>query len=146
MERIATKVKARSFLCSPKTNREAVMTIPIAQQEMLTSSLKQKSRSKWVAGIAKSKILEHLSEIKSGRLTLIEGEDKHIYGSKVHALHAVIYIHDSRFYGEIAFGGSIGAGEAYMLGYWSADNLTNVVRLMCLNQSVLKSWKAVTSG
>jgi cyclopropane-fatty-acyl-phospholipid synthase len=113
------------------------MTIPMVQQEMLTSSLKQKSRSKWVAGIAKTKILEHLSEIKSGRLTLIHGEDKHIYGDEAHALHAVIYIHDSRFYGEIAFGGSIGAGEAYMLGYWSADNLTNVVRLMCLNQSVL---------
>ena len=44
---------------------------------------------------------------------------------------------DPRFYGEIAFGGSIGAGEAYMLGYWVTDNLTDVIRLMCVNQSVM---------
>ncbi|MGZ9002100.1 MAG: class I SAM-dependent methyltransferase, partial [Methylophilus sp.] len=44
---------------------------------------------------------------------------------------------DPRFYGEIAFGGSIGAGEAYMLGYWTVDNLTNVIRLMAINQQVM---------
>jgi cyclopropane-fatty-acyl-phospholipid synthase len=48
-------------------------------------------------------------------------------------------VHDPRFYGEIAFGGSIGAGEAYMLGYWTADNLTNVIRLMAVNQQVMDS-------
>ena len=106
------------------------------QQETLTTSLKQKSRSKWVAGFAKSQILKHLDDLKIGRLTLIDGAETYTHGDAAHQLHAVIRVHDARFYGEIAFGGSIGAGEAYMLGYWTADNLTNVIRLMCLNQSV----------
>ena len=113
------------------------MSTPIIQQEILTTSLKQKSRSKWVAGFAKSKILRHLSNLKIGRLTLTDGKNTYIYGDEAHKLDATIYVHDARFYGEIAFGGSIGAGEAYMLGYWTSDNLTKVIRLMCLNQSVM---------
>jgi cyclopropane-fatty-acyl-phospholipid synthase len=113
------------------------MPISISQQELLTASLKQKSRSKWVAGFAKSQILSHLNNLKIGCLTLQDGTEQHSFGDKTHSLHAVIHVHDARFYGEIAFGGSIGAGEAYMLGYWTADNLTNVIRLMCINQSVM---------
>lgn len=113
------------------------MSISISQQETLTASLKQKSRAKWVANFAKSQILGHLNHLKIGSLTLIDANDRSVYGDSTHELHAVIHVHDPRFYGEIAFGGSIGAGEAYMLGYWSADNLTNVIRIMCLNQSVM---------
>jgi cyclopropane-fatty-acyl-phospholipid synthase len=52
-------------------------------------------------------------------------------------LVATITVIDAHFYGDIAFGGSIGAGEAYMLGYWQADNLTNVIRIMAANQAVM---------
>jgi cyclopropane-fatty-acyl-phospholipid synthase len=106
------------------------------QQESLTASLKQKSRSKWVADFAKSQILKRLKLLQKGRLTLVDGAEQHRFGNG-DEISATIYVHDSRFYGEIAFGGSIGAGEAYMLGYWSADNLTDVIRLMCINQSVM---------
>jgi cyclopropane-fatty-acyl-phospholipid synthase len=106
------------------------------QQETLTASLKQKSRSKWVADFAKSQILKRLQLLQKGRLTLVDGPEQHKFGIS-DGVNATIYVHDSRFYGEIAFGGSIGAGEAYMLGYWSADNLTNVIRMMCINQSVM---------
>ena len=41
------------------------------------------------------------------------------------------------FYTEMAFGGSIGAGEAYMQGYWSADDLTAVMRIILQNRDVL---------
>ncbi|MGB7816346.1 MAG: cyclopropane-fatty-acyl-phospholipid synthase family protein [Methylotenera sp.] len=113
------------------------MSISISQQERLTVSLKHKSRSKWVAGFAKSQILKHLDDLKIGKLTLIDGKDTYFHGNETHELHATIHVHDPRFYGEIAFGGSIGAGEAYMLGYWTSENLTEVIRLMCLNQSVM---------
>ncbi|MDO9205911.1 MAG: cyclopropane-fatty-acyl-phospholipid synthase family protein [Methylotenera sp.] len=113
------------------------MSISVLQQETLTSSLKEKSRAKWVARFAKSQILSHLGNLQAGRLTLVDGNENYFFGNPSHTLHAIIHVHDQRFYGEIAFGGSIGAGEAYMLGYWSADNLTNVIRLMCINQSVM---------
>lgn len=107
-------------------------------QEQLTKVLKVKSRAKWVASMAKSQLLKRLRGVKLGQLIVIDGTERHAFGNhKKSSLTATITVLDSRFYGEIAFGGSIGAGEAYMLGYWQADSLTNVIRLMVLNQSVM---------
>ncbi len=106
--------------------------------ETLTVSLRQKSRSKWVADFAKAQILKRLERLETGHLTLVDAGKKHSFGNSDN-ISATITVHDPRFYGEIAFGGSIGAGEAYMLGYWSADNLTDVIRLMCINQHVMDS-------
>jgi len=104
-------------------------------QDTLTVPLKPKSRAKWVASYAKTQILNHLKALKIGKLSIRDGQDEYHFGAE--GLQATITVLDERFYGEIAFGGSIGAGEAYMLGYWQADNLTNVIRLMAINQSVM---------
>lgn len=107
-------------------------------QDTLTTALKQKSRAQWVAQFAKKQILKRLRLLKVGKLVLIDGNEKHVFGTLApNNIEATIKVYDQRFYGEIAFGGSIGAGEAYMLNYWSTDNLTNVIRLMCVNQSVM---------
>jgi cyclopropane-fatty-acyl-phospholipid synthase len=110
-----------------------------ATQETLTASLKQKSRARWVAAWAKTKILQRLYKLQRGQLTIIDGAEKHVFGciAGASSINVTIHVHDARFYGEIAFGGSIGAGEAYMLGYWTTDKLTEVIRLMCINQSVM---------
>jgi cyclopropane-fatty-acyl-phospholipid synthase len=104
--------------------------------EKLTTPLKAKSRAKWVADFAKIQILKHLKRLHKGQLTLID-DGKHYHFGNTNDIQATITVLDPRFYGEIAFGGSIGAGEAYMLGYWTADNLTNVIRLMAINQQVM---------
>lgn len=124
------------FLPSPRSYNKIAMMNTTLQQETLTANLKQKSRSKWVADFAKSQIIKRLQHLHTGHLTLIDGDEKHTFGS-TGGIGATITVHDPRFYGEIAFGGSIGAGEAYMLGYWSANNLTDVICLMCVNQSVM---------
>lgn len=38
---------------------------------------------------------------------------------------------DSRFYRHLAFGGSLGACEAYILGYWDCDQLVELMRFLC---------------
>jgi cyclopropane-fatty-acyl-phospholipid synthase len=111
---------------------------PSLVTDPLTKPLKSKSRAKWVAHLAKSQVLKRLQSLHIGQLTLIDGSENHVFGeAAIDAPSATITVLDPRFYGEIAFGGSIGAGEAYMLGYWQADSLTDVVRLMVLNQAVM---------
>lgn len=110
----------------------------MSSQEILTTPLKAKSRAKWVADFAKKQILHRLNKLEKGQLTIIDSNEKYSFGNPSE-ISATIKVNDPRFYGEIAFGGSIGAGEAYMLGYWSADNLTNVIRLMVINQNVMDS-------
>jgi cyclopropane-fatty-acyl-phospholipid synthase len=80
-------------------------------KETLTTPLKPKSRAKWVANYAKRQILNRLQGLKMGQLRLVDGEEAHTFGREG-GLQASITVHDPRFYGEIAFGGSIGAGEA----------------------------------
>jgi cyclopropane-fatty-acyl-phospholipid synthase len=52
-------------------------------------------------------------------------------------LGATITVHDPRFYSDVAFGGSVGAGEAYIRGWWSADDLTALTRILLRNREVL---------
>jgi cyclopropane-fatty-acyl-phospholipid synthase len=120
-------------------------TTQLIKQVQLTNSLKAKSRSQWVAHFAKTQMLKRLSGLHTGQLTIIDGSERHQFGADDNeandqlSIKATIHVLDARFYGEVAFGGSIGAGEAYMLGYWTADNLTQVIRLMAINQSVMDS-------
>ena len=105
-------------------------------QETLTAVLKLKSRATWVENFARMQVLARLDQLKFGQLTIIENGQQTIFGQD-NSLAATVTIQDAHFYGEIAFGGSIGAGEAYMLGYWNTDNLTNVIRIMAANQGVM---------
>jgi cyclopropane-fatty-acyl-phospholipid synthase len=104
--------------------------------ETLTSLLKSKKRSNWLHAIARKLVLSRLKKLQHGKLIVIENDETYLFGNGEN-LSATITINDAHFYGEIAFGGSIGAGEAYMLNYWGADNLTNVIRLMARNQQVM---------
>jgi cyclopropane-fatty-acyl-phospholipid synthase len=104
--------------------------------ETLTAALKPKTRSTWLQNFARKQVLARLKHLQVGHLTLIENGTKHEFGLDK-SIQATVTVNDAHFYGEMAFGGSIGAGEAYMLGYWSADNLTNVIRIMAANQTVM---------
>ena len=48
-----------------------------------------------------------------------------------------LQVRDAHFYSEAVFGGTTGAGEAYMNGYWGCDNLTALVRLMVVNRDLM---------
>lgn len=104
-------------------------------QETLTSALKIKKRSGWLQRFAKRLVLAKLKNLSFGQLKIIDNNEVFHFGN-ASELSATITVLDPHFYGEIAFGGSIGAGEAYMLGYWRADNLTHVIRIMARNQTV----------
>jgi cyclopropane-fatty-acyl-phospholipid synthase len=60
-------------------------------------------------------------------------------------LKATLFVHDHRFYTDIAFGGSIGAGEAYMAGLWSTDDLTQLIRIIILNRHLLTGLEGGTA-
>ena len=89
-----------------------------------------------LVGIARRAVFSHLKKIDRGSITVIEGGERHAFGREG-GLAATITVHDPAFYTDMAFGGSIGAGEAYMAGFWSADDLTRLVRIIVLNRRLL---------
>ncbi len=93
----------------------------------------------FLGAVAQRAVRERLMAIQRGSLDISDGRTVDRYGtaSSQHSLHETVRVHDPRFYSEMAFGGSIGAGEAYMQGYWSTDDLTAVMRIILQNRDVL---------
>ena len=89
--------------------------------------------------IARKVIRSRLGEVMSGRITVTDGNDTASYGSPDARmpLSAHITVKDPRFYSEVAFGGTIGSGEAWIQDYWDCDDLTALVRILLRNQHVL---------
>ncbi len=89
--------------------------------------------------VAKRAVRQRLAGLEYGVLVLEDGSYLQSYGrlSECCPLKSVLRVHDQRFYREVAFGGSIGAGEAYMQGYFSVDDLTLLMRIILKNRTVL---------
>ncbi len=89
--------------------------------------------------LARRAVRARLTGIRHGRITMIENNERERYGERTGQcpLEVTIHVTDPRFWSELAFGGSIGAGEAYMLGYWRVDDLTALVRILLRNRAVL---------
>ena len=81
-----------------------------------------------------------MKDFKIGKLTLIEKNQQYQFGqsSKGVSLQATLHVHHPRCYTSIVFGGSIGSAEAYMAGLWSTSNLTDVIRMVILNQQTME--------
>jgi len=107
----------------PSRSRPGTRIVPVGLAGMLV-------------GIARRAVFSHLRKIERGSITVIDGNERHAFG-RAGGLAATITVHDPAFYTDMAFGGSIGAGEAYMAGFWSADDLTALVRIIVLNRRVL---------
>ena len=94
--------------------------------------------------IARRAVLARLAAIEHGVLRIEDAGRTLAFGARSArcALDATVRVHDPRFYTELAFGGSIGAGEAYMAGYWSADDLTAVMRVLAGNLQVVNGMES----
>ena len=93
----------------------------------------------WLEALARKLVLQRLQRLTRGSLRVTDGDDEWRFGDAAAGASpaANIVIRDARTYGELAFGGSIGAAEAYMRGMWDCDDLTAALRVLLQNRAVL---------
>jgi len=105
----------------------------------LNTNLRPGKVSGLFASVAKSMVIRQLKKLNIGQLILIDQKDRYQFGQLTEdfPVTATMHVNDDSFYSMLAFGGSIGAGESYIMGHWQSDNLTNVVRIMVRNMSLL---------
>jgi cyclopropane-fatty-acyl-phospholipid synthase len=89
--------------------------------------------------LAKNLLVGQLKKIRFGRLRLSDTGDTQTFGnvSTEGPFDVTIRVRNPRFYSDAVFGGTTGAGEAYMHGAWDCDNLTDLVRLMVVNRDLM---------
>lgn len=88
-------------------------------------------------GLARNAVLTQFRNLRQGRLRLIYQDRQWLFGDVDSALHAEVEIFDEAAWGMVAANGSIGAGEAYIHGYWRSPDLAAVTRLFVANIEVL---------
>lgn len=89
------------------------------------------------AGLLRRAVLRQLENLQHGLLLIQEGNDTLHFGQPHSDLRAEIRVSDPAVWGLVAGNGSIGAGEAYIHGYWSTPDLTAVIRIFVANLDVL---------
>ena len=82
-------------------------------------------------------VMRQLGQLKNGHLVVIENGERLMFGDSTAGLVGEVQIHDASLWGMMASSGSIGAGEAFIHGYWTSPDLTKVIRVLVSNMDVL---------
>jgi cyclopropane-fatty-acyl-phospholipid synthase len=92
-----------------------------------------------LTGLARHLLLGQLRKVRLGRLRLIDAGLDESYGvvSDSAPFDVTLRVRNPRFYSDVVFAGTVGAGEAYINGYWHCDDLTGLVRLMVVNREFM---------
>ena len=94
-----------------------------------------RARPPLLASTARRAVHARLAKLQAGSLALHEDGRVIRFGAQRTGPDVTLRVRDPAFYAEVALGGSVGAGESYMLGHWETDDLTGLLRLMLRNRS-----------
>ncbi|QXI27725.1 SAM-dependent methyltransferase [Pseudomonas vanderleydeniana] len=82
-------------------------------------------------------VQRQLSALRHGQLLVVEDGERQLFGQPGSGLLGEIHVQDPAAWGLVAGNGSIGAGEAFIHGYWTSPDLTAVIRVFVSNLDVL---------
>jgi cyclopropane-fatty-acyl-phospholipid synthase len=93
-----------------------------------------------LAALGRRLLLGQFAALRDGELHIVEWDGKrHRFGSRTPRLDVSVTLHidHPQLYADAAFGGTVGAGEAYIRGLWRCDDLTGLVRIFVANREVM---------
>jgi cyclopropane-fatty-acyl-phospholipid synthase len=88
--------------------------------------------------VARRIVLDLLRGLRTGRLTLLDGERRMVFGEG--APRATVQVNSPRLW-PMLLQGSRGMAEAYTQGLWESPDLTAVVRVAARNAASLDRWR-----
>jgi cyclopropane-fatty-acyl-phospholipid synthase len=95
-------------------------------------------RPSLLARLGRRLLLARLARFKHGELRVVEPDGvEHRFGKRSPDFDVVctLRIQHAQMYADAAFGGTVGAGEAYIRGLWRCDDLTRLVRIFVANRA-----------
>ena len=85
----------------------------------------------------KSQLFKQFNKLQNCHLEIKDDQGSYYFGQETSDLKATVSVNNDEFYKAIAFHGSIGAAEQYIINNWNTTNLTNLVRVFVRNQDLL---------
>ena len=97
------------------------------------------SRLSPLQSLARRTVLLRLQALNHGTLVIEEAGQVLRFGQGEPEFH--VQVMRPAFWPQLAIGGSVGAGEAYMAGDWHSDDLTGLLRLLLRNRAVMDGFE-----
>jgi cyclopropane-fatty-acyl-phospholipid synthase len=90
-------------------------------------------------GLAKKVVLGTLKNISRGHLTIEDNGEVYVFGEDLNRAEVVAHISvaHSSAYRHVMLNGTIGSGEAYMVGAWQSPDLVQVIRIFVINMDIV---------
>jgi cyclopropane-fatty-acyl-phospholipid synthase len=99
------------------------------------------SPARGLARLLRERVLGQARDLRDCQLRIIDADGDLVLGTpaadSAQTLHATMWVRDPAFYRQLALGGSVGAGEAFMDGCWECSDLTALVRILVRNRALL---------
>ncbi|MBL8755838.1 MAG: class I SAM-dependent methyltransferase [Planctomycetes bacterium] len=96
------------------------------------------TRPSWAQRAARAGAVARLRGLRSGAVVLRCALGEERLGDPAGRLGTIeLCVHDPATWTALAFGGDVGAGEAYVAGQWSCSDLTSLMRLFVADRDVL---------
>jgi cyclopropane-fatty-acyl-phospholipid synthase len=92
-----------------------------------------------LARLGRRLLLAQFERLEHGELRVVEAGGERRFGRRTPRCNVVVTVHvdHPQMYADAAFGGTVGAGEAYIRGLWRCDDLTGLVRLFIVNRALM---------
>ena len=86
--------------------------------------------------------MNKFKRLKYGSIKIIEGDEILSFGDSESDDKVTVTIHSNEFYVFLGSGGVNGVAEAYMAGYWAADNLVLLLQIVIKkkNPFIVRFW------
>jgi cyclopropane-fatty-acyl-phospholipid synthase len=96
----------------------------------------------WRTQLARNALRRTFAGLRHGRLTLRDDDGSEETFGDAQAcpeLHGIVEVRHANLWLDVLANGALGAGEAYMKGYWTSPDLVAVVRVFCANLDTLNA-------
>jgi hypothetical protein len=115
---------------APRAPQSGIPRIAAMKSPNLSVKANRLNVNGMTTALLRKGVLRQLSQLRHGQLVVIEDGERQVFGAREAHLLGEIQILDPAVWGLVAANGSIGAGEAFIHGYWTSPDLTAVVRVM----------------
>ncbi|HEV7431621.1 MAG TPA: cyclopropane-fatty-acyl-phospholipid synthase family protein, partial [Steroidobacteraceae bacterium] len=80
-----------------------------------------------------------LRRLRDGEIRLLDGASEQHFGARTERCprSVTVEVVHPRFYADAVFGGTVGAGAAYIRGSWRCNDLTGLTRIMYANRDLM---------
>ena len=105
----------------------------------LADNIAKSQNNTFLATIFKKGVLKKFRNLQFGLIKIHDGEEVLCFGNLDSNDKVTVKIYSPEFYVLLGSGGVTGVAEAYMAGYWTADNLVLLLQIIIKNKNILIS-------